>query len=133
MAQGMFNTLKKFYPTVSHEYEAISWGTGIGDKVNPKVIGPMKEIGINITDTSIYFPKDINHPYIKERLSDVVRVYTMGCMDNVCELPSGMQVKTKDVVDWDLEDPAEDETDVDAVRDTIRNNCLELIIELSKD
>ena len=29
----------------------------------------MKLVGIDLTDTSIYFPKDITHTFVQERLS----------------------------------------------------------------
>ena len=134
MAQAAFNTLKKIYPRINPEYEAISWGTGIKEngKVNPKVIEPMKAIGMDLTNTAIYFPKDINHPLIKNKLNDVVRAFTMGCMNKKCELPLGMQIKTEDVTDWDLEDPADDKTDVNAVRDKIIGKTLELLFDLSR-
>lgn len=133
MAQAVFNHLKKLYPKVDVEYESISWGTGIGDKVNPKVIEPMKAVGIDLTDARVYFPKDINHPFVQENLKDVVKVFTMGCMDKDCELPQGMQVKSEEVVDWDLEDPAKDETDVNSVRDKIIGKTLELINEFNNE
>tara|TARA_B100000315_G_scaffold253950_1_gene293895 strand:- start:584 stop:1039 length:456 start_codon:yes stop_codon:yes gene_type:complete len=134
MAQGVFNYLKKLYPSVDAAYEAISWGTGIKENgtVNPKVIEPMKAIGIDLTDTNIHYPKIIDHPFIQEKLKNVTRAFTMGCMDKVCELPAGMQISSEDIVDWDLDDPADDETDVNAVRNQILGNTLGLIFELSK-
>jgi len=83
MAQAIFNFLKKLNPKVDAEYEAISWGTGIKENsgVNPKIIEPLKEIGIDVTDTNIHFPKIIDHPFIQERLNKVVKAFTMGCMD----------------------------------------------------
>lgn len=131
MAQAAFNHLKKFYTKVDVEYEAISWGTGIGDRVNPKVIEPMKTVGIDLADASVYFPKDIDHLFVQEKLKDVVKVFTMGCMDKVCELTQGMQVKSEEVIDWDLEDPAKENTDVNAVRDKIIGKTLELIKQLN--
>ena len=89
----------------------------------------MRQIGIDLTDTAIHFPKDINHPYIKNKLKNVSRVYTMGCMDNVCQLPNGLTLKG----DWDLEDPAKEETDVIAVSDEIIGKILELINELNRE
>lgn len=130
MAQGAFNHLKKLFPAVDREYEAISWGTGIGSRVNPKVIEPMKAIGIDLTNSQAYFPKDINHDLIQKRLSNVQYAFTMGCMDNTCELPVGMPIQTHDVLDWGLDDPAKPETNVIAVRDMIIGKILELLVEL---
>jgi len=125
MAQAVFNHVKKQFPAAA-AYQAISWGTGIGDRVNPKVIEPMKELGIDLTKSE-YFPKDINHPSIKDKLPNVVKVFTMGCIENGCDLPQGMQVKSEDVVDWGLDDPAKEGVDVLEVRDKIMTNCRELI------
>ena len=133
MAQAAFNYFKKLFPSVDAKYEAISWGTGIKENgtVNPRVIETMKEMGIDLTDKGVYFPKTIDHPDIRKKLKEVVKSFTMGCMDKKCELPLGMRVKTKEIVDWGLEDPAEDETDVIAVRDKIIGKVLELINELN--
>jgi|TARA_B100001964_G_C14249704_1_gene609270 protein-tyrosine-phosphatase len=134
MSQAIFNLLKKLNPKVDSEYEAISWGTGIKENsgVNPKIIEPLKEIGIDVSDSKVYFPKIINHLFIQERLKDVVKAFTMGCMDKACELPAKMQITSNDIIDWDLEDPAKDETDVTAVRGKIIGKTLELIEELNK-
>ena len=127
MAMGIFNELKKLYRQVDENYEAISWGTGIGTGINPRIIEPMRAIGIDVTDASVYFPKDVKHPSIDKKLQNVIRVYTMGCMENTCELPSGLTLTG----DWDLEDPAKPETDVYAIRNKIIGYTLELVVELS--
>lgn len=133
MAQAAFNSFKRLFPFVDAQYEAISWGTGLKENgtINPKVIDPMKAIGIDITDVSIYFPKTTDHVFVQQRLPTVVRAYTMGCMDKACELPTGIKIAPADIVDWDLADPAKEETDVIAVRNQILGSTLELIIELS--
>ena len=56
----------------------------------------------------------------------------MGCMDKTCELPQGMQINSEDIIDWNLEDPAKEETDVNAVRDKIIGETSELISDLNK-
>ena len=68
MAQAAFNHLKKLNPKVDAEYEAISWGTGIKENgtVNPKVIEPMKAVGIDLTDKNIHFPKIIDTPLFRK-------------------------------------------------------------------
>jgi protein-tyrosine-phosphatase len=132
MAQAIFNTLKKISPTVDHDYEAISWGTGIGGRINPRIVEPLKAIGIDVTDASLYFPKDVAHPSLGEKLTHVRKVYTMGCMDKVCDLPPRIPLKVGEIGDWDLDDPAKDTTDVIAVRDRIIGNVLKLVTELEK-
>ena len=74
MAQAAFNHIKKLIPKIDNDYEAISWGTGIRENgnVNSKVIDPMKEIGIDLTDQNIHYPKVIDHPFIQERLNKVI-------------------------------------------------------------
>ena len=131
MAQAAFNHFKRLVLKVYSEYEAISWGTETGSRVNPKVIEPLKAIGIDLTDMSIYFPKDINHPFVQERLKDVIKVYTMGCMDKSCKLPPEIP-KSEEVIDWALEDPAKEDTNIIAVRDKLIRKILELISELSR-
>jgi protein-tyrosine-phosphatase len=133
MAQAMFNSLKRLYPSVDTRYEAISWGTGLKENggINPKVIEPMQSIGIDLTDASTYFPKTTAHPFIQEKLPSVVRAYTMGCMDKVCELPAGINIAPGSLVDWDLDDPAKEETDVITVRNKILGSSLELIAQLA--
>lgn len=131
MAQAAFNSLKKLFPKADSNYEAISWGTGIKENamVNPKVISPMKEIGIDLSDKKNYFPKTADHALVKQKYPHVVRVYTMGCMDNTCVLPLGKKING----DWDLEDPAKETTDVTAVRDKIIGKTLELLNEFNKE
>jgi hypothetical protein len=43
-----------------------------------------------------------------------------------------MQINSEDVVDWNLEDPAKEETDVNAVRNEILGKTMELIDELNR-
>ena len=131
MAQAAFNHLKKIFPKVDSAYEAVSWGTGIGEgkSVNPKIVDPMKSIGVDVTDGS-YFPKNVDHPSLQGKLARVVGAYTMGCMANGCELPSGMQITTKEIQDWALADPANEGTDVVDVRNKIIGNVLELLARL---
>lgn len=133
IAMALFNSLKKIHPSVYARYEAVSWGTAIGSRINPRIIRPLKAAGIDLTDGSVYFPKDITHPSLRDKLGKVTRVYTMGCMDNACELPPQVPVKPENVGDWGLDDPAKPGTDVVAVRDKIIGKCMELIVELKED
>lgn len=128
MAQAIFNHLKKLFPTVDREFEAISWGTGVrGDgKVNPKIIEPMSRIAVDVMDSDVYFPKTMEHLFVAERYKDVVKVFTMGCMANTCELSDGRIIDG----DWNLDDPGVEGTDVIAVRDAIIGKNLELLMKL---
>ena len=130
LAHGAFNCLKTLYPKVDAEYEAIAWGTGIDPKsgVNKKVIPLARRVGIDLSDKSIYFPKNADHDSLQPKLPKVVKVITMGCMDSACEIPPKIEnLSTEDVVDWGLDDPASENTDVTAARDQILGYCLELI------
>lgn len=129
-AEAGFNCLKTLYTQVDSSYEAISWGTTPGKAINPRVVHAMEAIGISLP-SSKHFPKGIDHPSLQGKLEHVVRVYTMGCMDEACELPLPIPVKPEQVVDWGLDDPADPKTDVIAVRNKILGNCLELIVELA--
>lgn len=130
MAQALFNTLKKLFPEVDRTHTAISWGTGIGNTVNLKIVEPLARIGINVTDDSVYFPKDDTHPSLDGKLRHVVRAFTMGCMKNACELPSDVSLSSDDIIDWGLSDPASEDTDVIEVRDKIIGHVLELLVAL---
>ena len=129
MAQAIFNHLKKDEPLVDSNYEAISWGTGIADHINPKILKPLSAMGISVDDNAVYFPKDSDHTLVQEAIPTIARAYTMGCMKDDCELPGGLQLDG----DWALDDPAKDEVNVVSVRDAIVKKSLELIQELAKE
>jgi len=135
MAQAAFNNLKKLYPQIDAEYEAVSWGAGIKENgtVNPKVIEPMKQIGMDLTNTDTYFSKDINHPFIQEKLKDIVKVLSICGEDKTCVLPEEMNVKTEDITGWDIEDPTEENSDVISIRDKIIGKTIALISDLNKN
>ena len=126
MAQALFNAAKKEFPRIDESFEAISCGTGIGTAINPRVRSALLDIGIDISDPSVYFPKSVESVYIQERKTDIVRAYTMGCMENACPSIAGVAITG----DWALEDPAKPETDVASVRDVIKQKVLALLREL---
>ena len=130
LAQGAFNKLKAVSPEVDAEFEAISWGTGIDPNsgVNKKIVPVAKTVGIDLTDESTYFPKNADDSSLVDRLPNVAKVITMGCMKTACELPPMIEgVDTDDIEDWGLEDPASEDTDIATVTNQILGNCLKLI------
>jgi protein-tyrosine-phosphatase len=99
---------------------AIAWSGGSepGDQINPVAVAAMAERGIDITGE---FPK----PWTEEFLlaSDVV--ITMGCGDS-CPIYPG-----KRYLDWDLDDPAEqDLAAVRVIRDDIERRVRALLDDL---
>jgi protein-tyrosine-phosphatase len=99
---------------------AVAWSGGSepGDQINPVAVAAMAERGIDISGE---FPK----PWTEEFLlaSDVV--ITMGCGD-ACPIYPG-----KRYVDWDLDDPAEqDLATVRVIRDDIERRVRSLLDDL---
>ena len=120
MAQAFFNHLNK-----NKEFIGISAGTNIGSEVNPDCILAMKEIGIDLSDQNIYFPKKVN----EDMLNAAHKIFTMGC-DVTCNLPEGKKFDD----DWNLDDPAGKTIEgIKLIRDSIKNKTLLLIKELEKD
>ena len=68
MAQAFFNHLNK-----NKEFIGISAGTNIGSEVNAICMQAMKEIGIDLSDKNIYFPKKVN----EDMLNDSYKIFTM--------------------------------------------------------
>ena len=85
MSQGFFNHDKAAFPSVDGKYEAISVGTKPGESVNPQVVSAMREVGIDLTDPKVYFPKGMDSDFIRERQANIKRVI-VACDDN-CILP----------------------------------------------
>lgn len=59
MAQAIFNDRKRFYPAVDRKYEAISAGIydPPGIRIGSAAAQALKEIGIDVRDSSVYHPK----------------------------------------------------------------------------
>ena len=85
MAQAFFNHLKRKYPLVDKSYGAISAGTRHGGNINPLVVQVMGEIGIDMDNSEVYFPKGLNEEFVASRGKNVKRVI-VAC-DDQCELP----------------------------------------------
>lgn len=128
MSQGFFNHDKAAFPTsVNATYEAISVGTRPGESVNPQVVSAMGEIGIDLTDPKVYFPKGMDSDFIRERQANIRRVI-VAC-DDTCELPPEVKAIPEH---WNLPDPHGQSIDkVREVRDLTRERVNDLLDELA--
>jgi arsenate reductase (thioredoxin) len=96
-----------------------SAGTNPAQRTNPVAVDAMREVGIDISNTT---PQLLDDDVVKQ--SDVV--VTMGCGDSCPVFPR------KRYLDWELDDPAgRPLADVRAIRDEIRDRVEQLIAELS--
>lgn len=114
MAVAFFNRL------VSGKANAISAGTKPATRVDPVVIGVMREVGIEISNN---LPKALT-PEMAEQADKIV---TMGCgAEGVCP---AIFVETED---WGLEDPKGKSIEkVREIRDEIRARVMDLLREFS--
>src|SRR6266852_1407833 len=96
-----------------------SAGSEPADRLNPRVVEAMKEIGV---DVSAELPKPMTGTMVKA--ADVV--ITMGCGD-ACPIYPGKRYE-----DWELEDPAgKDIETVRRIRDDIEARVRTLVAELT--
>jgi protein-tyrosine-phosphatase len=96
-----------------------SAGSDPADRVNPRVITAMAEIGL---DVSREFPKPLTNDAVQA--ADVV--VTMGCGD-ACPVYPGKRYE-----DWELDDPADADLDgVRRIRDEIARRVERLADELT--
>ena len=96
-----------------------SAGSTPANKLNPKVVQAMSEIGIDI---SREFPKPLTDEFV--RAADVV--ITMGCGD-ACPIFPGKRYE-----DWEIEDPAgKDLATVRRLRDEIQGRVERLLEQLA--
>jgi len=97
-----------------------SAGSEPADRLNPRVVEAMKEIGV---DVSAELPKPMTGTMVKA--ADVV--ITMGCGD-ACPIYPGKRYE-----DWELEDPAgKDLETVRRIRDDIEARVRTLVAELTR-
>ena len=117
MAEGFF---RKYVP---RGYVTLSAGTKPSSKINPLVVGVMKEVGI-----------DISNQKSKEITEDMMRnsekIVNMGCMDkSFCPT-----VFIPNVIDWGIEDPKGKPIEtVREIRDDIEQRVKQLVSDLPKD
>src|SRR4051812_36630856 len=96
-----------------------SAGSEPADRVNPRVVAAMEEIGL---DVSREHPKPLTGDAV--RAADVV--ITMGCGD-ACPIYPGKRYE-----DWELDDPAGADLDgVRRIRDEIAERVRRLVDELA--
>jgi arsenate reductase (thioredoxin) len=96
-----------------------SAGSEPADRINPRVVTAMEEIGL---DVSREFPKPLTDDAV--RAADVV--VTMGCGD-ACPIYPGKRYE-----DWELEDPAGADLDgVRRIRDEMARRVERLVDELT--
>ncbi len=107
LAEVYFNT-----HNTNPDIEARSCGTGLkwDGKINPKVVELLKKNRIDIfTQERKYEPKIIT----REMVDGAESIYTMGCM---CTDENGVDMIWRKVDhDFCLDDPARDDTNVDAM------------------
>jgi len=129
MAQALFNYNKRGFPSVDGTYEAISAGTRHSDRVNPLVVQAMQEIGIDMSDAGIYFPKGLDSGFIKARERDIKRMI-VAC-DESCWLPDRKDMAPEY---WDLPDPHGRPIEtVREVRDRVQEKVYGLLGELQRE
>jgi protein-tyrosine-phosphatase len=96
-----------------------SAGSDPADRVNPRVVAAMEEVGL---DVSREFPKPLTSDAVQA--ADVV--ITMGCGD-ACPIYPGKRYE-----DWELDDPADADLDgVRRIRDEIARRVERLVDELA--
>jgi arsenate reductase len=98
-----------------------SAGSDPADRVNPRVVTAMEEIGL---DVSREYPK----PLTGEAVQAADAVITMGCGD-ACPIHPGKRYE-----DWELDDPADADLDgVRRIRDEIAERVRALVGELTAE
>jgi arsenate reductase len=99
-------------------HQAQSAGTQPGQRVHPRVVDAMREVGIDVSDR---VPRRLA-PDLAEWADVVV---TMGCGDECPYIPG------KQYLDWDLPDPAgRPVAEVRVMRDEISRRVAELVDQL---
>jgi len=115
MAEAFFNSL------ATNGLRAISAGTRPSDRVNPKAVAVMKEIGLDISEKK---PKLLT----SEMIEKADRIITMGCGADVC--PAVFLPK---IEDWKIEDPVgQPLAKFREVRDEVRRRVQKLIEEMTQ-
>jgi arsenate reductase (thioredoxin) len=114
MSQALFERVAK------GRHSAASAGTQPGERVHPRVVEAMRELGIDLAGRT---PQALT----REVAEDADVVVTMGCGDECPYIPG------KRYVDWDLQDPAGlPLAQVRAIRDDIGRRVGDLVRELDR-
>ena len=115
MAEAIFNRLAS-ERGLAHTAE--SAGTELADRVHPRVVEAMAEIGLDLSEKK---PRLLTNHMVEQ----AGRVITMGCAVDSEACPAFV---LRDVEDWGLPDPKEMElAEVGVVRDAIRGNVEALL------
>ena len=118
MAKALFNALAQ---QRGLPFEAESAGTEPADHVHSNVVAAMQELGI---DLSLERPKLLAN----EMVECAGRVITMGCAVDADSCPA---VVIKDVEDWGLPDPKDEELEgVRVIRDAIQERVERLLASM---
>lgn len=118
MAAALFNWLAR---ERGLDWVAESAGTDPAERVHPKVVAVMAELGLDLAGVR---PRLLTN----EEVQVAERVITMGCEVDAGVCPA---VFIKDVADWGLPDPKGRPLDeVRAIRDEIRRRVEALLDEL---
>lgn len=116
MAEALFNK-------IAGKKEAQSAGTEPAEKVSPKAIAAMREIGINI---NMQKPKLLT----REMVEKAEKIITMGCLDSASCPLFLLEDKSK-IEDWNLEDPRGKPIEkVREIRDEIKRRVEKLAGEI---
>ncbi|MDI6807030.1 MAG: hypothetical protein QMD14_04445 [Candidatus Aenigmarchaeota archaeon] len=119
MAQALFNTFKKSYGIVDENYEAMSAGINPASRVGSTSLKVMKEIGIDMSNPSIYYPKRLD----KEIINKATKIIYLNTEIGTSDLHGHAMYEI-----WDVEDTYhKDEETIRRIRDDIRAKCLELV------
>lgn len=115
MAEAIFNRLAKERGLA---YTAESAGIELADRIHPRVVEAMAEIGLDLSGKK---PRLLTNQMVEQ----AERVVTMGCAVDSEACPA---VALREMEDWGLPDPKEMElAEVGAVRDTIHGNVEALL------
>lgn len=125
MAQAIFNEMKKNYSAVDKNYEAMSAGINPSDEIGAISSRVLSEIGIDISDSSIYYPKKVD----EEMLSKAAMVI---CLDG--------RITSSDLYgysiheNWDVKDTYHQDVEIiRKIRNEIWNKCELLISNLYQE
>jgi len=125
MTQGIFNHYKKTLPIVDRSYEAISAGITPSSRVGSTSSEVMKEIGIDMSDSSEYYPKKVDEEMLRK--SEMVI-----CLDRTIN-NSDLYGYTPDEI-WDVEDTYNKSVEtIRGVRKDIRTRCANLFETLYRN
>lgn len=130
MAEAFFNTEKKKFPYVDIHYQAISAGMEPRKHINPNVIKSMQEVGIDISNDSLYFPKSFEDDHITTKETKVK--WAIVVCDTECEHP--FNVDNIFYANWSIPIPYQRSlATVRKIRETVHKKVIEFLEELAAE